>query len=120
MVRQIKNLVFEGGGVLGIAYLGALDYLFHNGIMQNIQRVGGTSAGAITACLTSLNLSFEELKKITNSLDYKKVPLKHELEKQDLIPDELIEGIENLFGDVNCLYRLIHNYGWYSTDYFYG
>jgi len=119
MTRIIRNLVFEGGGVLGIAYLGALDYLFQNGMMQNVQRVGGTSAGAITACLTSLNLSFEQLKDIANSLDYKKVPLKSELEKQDLIPDDLVEAIENFFGDFNCIYRLIHNYGWYSTDYFY-
>lgn len=119
MTRLIKNLVFEGGGVLGIAYLGALDYLFQNGSMNNVQRVGGTSAGAITACITSLNLSFQELKEIANSLDYKKVPLKSELEKQDLIPDDLVESIENLFGDFNCMYRLIHNYGWYSTDYFY-
>jgi len=27
MVKSIRNLVFEGGGVLGIAYLGVLDYL---------------------------------------------------------------------------------------------
>ena len=27
MYPSIKNLVFEGGGILGVTYLGVLDYL---------------------------------------------------------------------------------------------
>ncbi len=119
LIRQIKNLVFEGGGVLGISYLGALDYLFQNGIMGDVQRVAGTSAGAITACITSFNLPFEEMKEITNTLDYKKVPAKSETDNQDYMPEDLKLIMEKFFGDANCLYRLIHNYGWYSTEYFY-
>lgn len=119
MIRQIRNLVFEGGGVLGISYLGVLDYLFHNGWMRNMMRVGGTSAGAITACITSFNLPFADIKKITNSLDYKKVPSKSELDNIKYISDDVKEGIEKLFGDATCIYRLLNNYGWYSTEYFY-
>jgi NTE family protein len=118
-MAQIKNLIFEGGGVLGIAYLGALEYLSQKGILKGIKRVGGTSAGAITACITSLNLPFPEIKEIADSLDYKRIPAKSDLEKLELFPTELTKTIEDLFGDVSCLYRLIHNYGWYSTDYFY-
>ena len=33
MIYRIRNLVFEGGGVLGIAYLGVLDYLYENNII---------------------------------------------------------------------------------------
>ena len=44
-----KNLVFQGGGVKGIAYGGALDVLDKKGILKNIIRVAGTSAGAINA-----------------------------------------------------------------------
>lgn len=117
--RQISNLVFEGGGILGISYLGVLNYLYDNGLMSQVQRVAGTSAGAITACITSLNLSFEEIKDITNTLDYKKVPSKSDSDNLKVIPDEVKEIMEMLFGDINCLYRLINNYGWFSTDYFY-
>ena len=55
-----KNLVFSGGGVRGIAYLGALEMLDEYGIIENIQRVAGTSAGAITATIVSFGLSIQE------------------------------------------------------------
>ncbi len=43
-----KNLVFEGGGVRGIAYAGALKVLEERGLLQSVERVGGTSVGAVT------------------------------------------------------------------------
>ncbi len=46
--------MFEGGGVKGIAYVGALDVLKAKEILKNIERVGGTSAGAINAILLGL------------------------------------------------------------------
>ncbi|MDD3570760.1 MAG: patatin-like phospholipase family protein [Lachnospiraceae bacterium] len=119
MIRKIRNLVFEGGGILGISYLGVLDYMFHNGWMKDMIRVAGTSAGAITACITSFNLPFSDIKQIVNTLDYKKVPSKSELDNVKFISDDIKDGIEKLFGDINCIYRLINNYGWYSTEYFY-
>lgn len=119
MNKQADNLVFEGGGILGISYLGVLDYLIHNGWMRNIKRVAGTSAGAITACITSFNLPFTVTKSIAESLDYSKLPSKSALDPLDLIPEEIKNTIEELFGDINCIYRLLNNYGWYSTEYFY-
>lgn len=119
MIRKIRNLVFEGGGILGIAYLGVLDYMFRNGWMENMIRVAGTSAGAITACITSFNLPFANIKQIVNTLDYNKIPSKSELDNIKFIPEDIKYGIEKLFGDINCIYRLISNYGWFSTEYFY-
>lgn len=119
MSYKINNLVFEGGGVLGIAYLGALDYLYRNGIMQGIKRVAGTSAGAITACITSFNLPFYEMKRIADTLNYRKVPQKDEHSKSSKISDIVRNEIENIFGDADCFYRLATDYGWYSTQYFY-
>ena len=37
-----RNLVFKGGGVRGIAYMGALEVLDKYRIVENIQRVAGT------------------------------------------------------------------------------
>jgi NTE family protein len=54
---HFRNLVFEGGGVKGIAYVGALRQLEARGIMEEIRRVGGTSAGAINAVMLSLGYS---------------------------------------------------------------
>lgn len=119
MVKDIRNLVFEGGGVLGISYLGVLDFLYRSGRISNLQRIAGTSAGAITACITSFGLPFEEIEKIAGSLEYKKVPERTEISELKLIPEEVRVWMDNMFGDINCIYRLLHEYGWYSTNYFY-
>ena len=55
-MATIKNLVFKGGGVLGIAYAGAIKVLEDKQILGQIERVAGTSAGAITAALVNLSL----------------------------------------------------------------
>ncbi len=119
LFNHIENLVFEGGGILGIAYLGVLDHLYRNGFMEDVMRVAGTSAGAITACITSFRLPFWDIRQISNTLDYSKVPSKGQLENLPFIPEDVNEVMERLIGDVNCFYRLMNRYGWFSTDYFY-
>ena len=42
--QNYRNLVFEGGGVKGIAYGGALGVLQEKGILDKIQRVGRNPA----------------------------------------------------------------------------
>lgn len=67
-----KNLVFEGGGVTGLVYIGVLDILYSKkNFMDNIKRVGGTSAGAIVALLVSLNYTFDEIEEELKKLDMK-------------------------------------------------
>ena len=63
------NLVFEGGGVRGIAYVGALRVLQERGVLADIQRVGGTSVGAITALLLALNYTPDEMETVLTSLN---------------------------------------------------
>ncbi len=113
------NLVFAGGGVLGIAYLGVLDYLYDHSIFQNMKRVAGTSAGAITACITSFSLPFNEMKAMTDSLDYSKVPQKGTHPDLNVIPGLFQGEAEKLLEDIDCLYRLVNDYGWYSSEYIY-
>ncbi|MDF2543924.1 MAG: Patatin [Herbinix sp.] len=119
MIKQANNLVFEGGGILGISYLGALDFLMQNGWLRNIKRVAGTSAGAITACVTSFQLPFTEMKSIADSLDYSKLPSKSAIDNLDFIPEDVKKTINDLFGDINCIFRLLKQYGWFSTEFFY-
>jgi len=75
------NLVFEGGGVKGIAYVGVLEALTTIplksygepiNLIQDIKRVAGTSAGAITALLVSLNYSVDEIKKELSEVNFSK------------------------------------------------
>ncbi|MDD1781375.1 patatin-like phospholipase family protein [Enterovibrio sp. ZSDZ35] len=53
------NVVFEGGGAKGIAHIGALKAIESYGL--KIDKVAGTSAGAIIACLVALGYSADEL-----------------------------------------------------------
>jgi predicted acylesterase/phospholipase RssA len=47
--RKPVHLVFEGGGVKGVAYVGALQVLGENDLLEDVTSVAGTSAGSITA-----------------------------------------------------------------------
>jgi len=55
------HLVFEGAGLRGIAYAGALLELEERQQLCEVQEVAGTSAGATTACLLSVGFSPVEL-----------------------------------------------------------
>jgi len=60
--------VFEGGGVKGIALIGALKRLEEENILFG--RVAGASAGAITASLVAAGYSVDELKEIIWKKDF--------------------------------------------------
>lgn len=119
MFSNIRNLVFEGGGILGIAYIGVLDYLISHNLTSRIQKVAGTSAGAITACITSFNLPFYETKEMADTLNFKKIPGKENHPDLSAMPKSLKINFEKRFGDIDCLYRLINDYGWFSSRYLY-
>jgi NTE family protein len=99
MSYGFRNLVFEGGGVKGIAYVGTMEVLEDRGILQNIDRVGGTSAGAINAVLTALNFSNDEVSDILGSLDFNNF-------------------MDDSWGVVRDLNRLKDEFGWYKGDFF--
>ncbi|HDD55547.1 MAG TPA: hypothetical protein ENG59_04835 [Chloroflexi bacterium] len=105
-----RNLVFKGGGVRGIAYLGALEVLDEYRIMENIERVAGTSAGAIAAALVALRLPIPETRDLFNSLDLSSVPQSVTRPGRKVFP--LLAERENTR-------RFITKYGWYSSEYFY-
>ncbi len=65
---KFKNLVLEGAGVRGLAYAGAFAGLQENGLLQNIEKIVGTSSGAIAGMLLALGYSPEELLKILQNL----------------------------------------------------
>jgi len=91
---EINNLVFEGAGIRGIAYCGALKELEERGLISNIQRTAGTSAGALMAMCVSLGYTSSELSEIISVTDFK----------------EFNDGKYFFFGGIN---RLNHWFGWY-------
>jgi NTE family protein len=99
MAYHFRNLVFEGGGVKGIAYVGALQLLEEKKILDDIVRVGGTSAGAINAVLVGLNYSPAETLQILNKLNFEKF-------------------MDDDFGVIRDVDRLLSEFGWYKGDFF--
>lgn len=99
MAVQFRNLVFEGGGVKGIAFVGAMRELRDRNILSNIKRVGGTSAGAINALIYALGYSIEEQQEILNSTKFGKF-------------------MDDSLGMVRDLKRLAKEFGFHKGDYF--
>ena len=69
----IKNLVFEGAGIRGIAYCGVVQELESRNMLDSIEKVGGTSSGAITALAISLGYHGNEIETLVGKLNFKKL-----------------------------------------------
>ena len=83
----------------GIAYTGALEVLDREGILQNIERVAGTSAGAMMAVLVGLRYSSKEMQEVLWDLNFKGF-------------------IDSSWGVLRNSHRLFKEYGWCKGDYF--
>jgi NTE family protein len=101
MAVQFRNLIFEGGGVKGIAYVGALQILQQRDIVRDITRVGGTSAGAINALILALGYSNREQLELMQSVDFRRF-------------------MDDSFGVIRDIRRLATEFGWNRGDFFNG
>jgi NTE family protein len=97
---EIDSLVFEGGGVKGIAYIGGLQVLEEKGILKDIKKFAGSSAGAIIASLLALKYSISEIETILKKTSF----------------NDFKDDSWGVFRDV---YRLLNQYGYHPGDYFY-
>lgn len=93
-----KNLALEGGGVRGLAYAGALEVLEQKKILKNIERVAGSSAGAIAGLMISLGYNSKEIDSILQTLKIQ----------------DFNDG-RNIFGKIR---RIENEYGVYKGDEF--
>ncbi|WP_430785318.1 patatin-like phospholipase family protein [Virgibacillus flavescens] len=94
------DVVFSGGGVKSFAFLGVLRILHKNNFQ--IERVAGTSAGAIVAGLLAANYSLKDIEEIISEVDVKKFLDKPALSK--LIP-------------LSKWFYLYYKMGFYKGDY---
>lgn len=96
---KIENLVFEGGGVKGMAYVGAYQVLAERKLLDNIKRCAGASAGAIVATLIAAGFTPQELEKVMKKTDF------------STFMDD------SWFPPAN-IWRLVQRYGWYKGTAF--
>lgn len=69
---QIDSLVFSGGGAKGLAYAGVIDELGQKGLLTDIKKVAGASAGAIIALAFGLGYNPGEIIKIIKNTNFAK------------------------------------------------
>ena len=65
-MNKINTLVFEGGGIYGLAYIGALKELQKRIDFNNIKYVCGTSVGALIAFAIALGLKPEHMEDVVS------------------------------------------------------
>lgn len=97
--QTYRNLVFEGAGIRGIAYTGAVEELEARGILSGIERYGGTSAGAIIGVTLALGYDAQEIRRILRETEFQRFN----------------DGGGLLLGG---LFRLLRRYGWYRSERF--
>lgn len=97
--QEITNLVFEGAGIKGLAYAGAVEYLESQQIMKNVERLGGTSSGAITALMIAIGYNADEMAKIISETNFARF---------NDVGWPIVGGVN----------RMKNNYGWYKGDSF--
>ena len=69
--KMYTDAVFEGGGMRGIAFIGALRCLHDAGI--SVRKAAGTSAGAITAAAIAARMPFADLENAIGAMDFKQI-----------------------------------------------
>jgi len=117
-----KNLVLEGGGVRGLAYAGAFSALEKEGVLQQIDKVAGTSAGAIAGVMISVGYTATEIDSIVQSLPveafndgkggivgkYRRVRKKFGLYKGEKFELWVQELIKNKTGNADLSFAQLH------------
>lgn len=97
--QPIENVVFEGAGIRGVAYVGALKVLEQKNMLMPVRKVGGTSAGAIAALAVALNYNIGEIEQIMYNTKLQKFN-------------------DGKFFFIGGLSRINRNYGWYRGKAF--
>lgn len=63
MSDDLTHIVFSGGGLCGLAYIGAIRFLQVENLDKRIRYVSGTSMGAVFATILALRIPLHEIEK---------------------------------------------------------
>lgn len=97
MEKLVKAIVFEGGGVAGVAHSGVLKVLDAQGKLEDVTHWGGSSAGSIAAAACACGLTTEQIQDVLVNTDFEKF--------KDDTPGYIVDT-----------WRLLNDFGWYKGD----
>ncbi|XP_011672450.2 uncharacterized protein LOC100893728 [Strongylocentrotus purpuratus] len=90
-----ENLILEGGGAQGNAYIGAIIEMEQRGYLEKLTRFGGASIGAFTACYLAVGHGPEKFLKILNE------------------GPQIIDLLDASFGRCSMVPNLFRHMGWH-------
>lgn len=96
-VPKIKGLIFEGGGAAGIAHVGAIEIFEEKGLLNDVEYLVGSSAGAIISGALACGAKAADLQRILFKTSF----------------NQFRDDSTGYFRDI---YRLFFKYGWYKGD----
>lgn len=78
MLKRVKkvsltDIVYSGGGMAGISYVGGLSYLEEKGLIGELESITGTSIGGIFAVMLAVGYNSKEMEKKLLEFDLKRV-----------------------------------------------
>ena len=85
--KSYKNLVFEGGGIRGLAYIGSLKSMNDLDKLKNVKCIIGTSVGSIFAVLAGCKCTNDELDEYSTKF----------INELSIINDSIIRETINLY-----------------------
>ena len=81
-----RRLLFSGGGMRAIAYLGVLQVLEEQGLLKHVREFCGVSAGAFVSLMLALKYNLNSIKRFCFEYDFSSV--------RTLEPDSMLEFTE--------------------------
>lgn len=106
-------LVLSGGGIKGIAHLGALKILEQNKILDNIHTYSGASIGSLICCLLNMSYSVDELYTFFKEIDLKSLSI-NKFKFQNLINKY---GFDNGKKIKHLIHSLFSNKGYINPTF---
>lgn len=100
MTSQIKNIVFSGGGVKGIAYAGVVRALADKQMYYKLDGFAGSSVGSIAALLCSLRAKPKDIEQLIGNMD-------------------LNNFCDDSRGYLRDIYRIFKRFGFYKGENLY-
>eukprot|EP00924_Labyrinthula_sp_SR-Ha-C_P000533 snap_masked-scaffold_27-processed-gene-1.52-mRNA-1 protein AED:1.00 eAED:1.00 QI:0/-1/0/0/-1/1/1/0/457 len=108
--QPYRYVLFEGGGVKGTAYAGAILALEEHKLMDNVRGFAGSSAGSQQAALMAARYTGEELHDVLSDMEYS------DFMDTSSSTVEMLESSFSIINPFEDIWRLIQKFGFFKGE----
>jgi len=110
-----RRLLFSGGGVRVISYLGALQVFQENNLLQHVREFCGVSAGALVALMLALGYSFRVIERFCYEFDFNSM---HTFDLESILDSVEQFGLNSGDSVKTLIAKVLHHKGFGPTTTF--